>query len=116
MHLLLIQISIFNSDDLVAGYTWKHCFTMKIVRDTKPKQNSVKKSLLRCICLKYKEDGHNSPKVMENSTFGMLTKSSSTYYTYTVLPALRVNSCIAIDRLMIELLDFHIPFLSSFFS
>ena len=30
----------------------------------------------------------------------------------TVLPALRVNSCIAIDRLMIELLDFHIPFLS----
>ena len=40
-------------------------------------------------------------------------------YTYfmcvhknTVLPALRANSCIAIDRLMIELLDFHIPFLS----
>ena len=32
--------------------------------------------------------------------------------TYTVLPALRANSCIAIDRLMIELLDFHIPFLS----
>ena len=31
---------------------------------------------------------------------------------YTVLPALRANSCIAIDRLMIELLDFHIPFLS----
>ena len=31
---------------------------------------------------------------------------------YTVLPALRVNICIAIDRLMIELLDFHIPFLS----
>ena len=30
----------------------------------------------------------------------------------TVLPALRVNSCIAIDRLMIELLYFHIPFLS----
>ena len=30
----------------------------------------------------------------------------------TVLPALRANSCIAIDRLMIELLDFHIPFLS----
>ena len=29
-----------------------------------------------------------------------------------MLPALRVNSCIAIDRLMIELLDFHIPFLS----
>ena len=28
----------------------------------------------------------------------------------TVLPALRANSCIAIDRLMIELLDFHIPF------
>ena len=27
-------------------------------------------------------------------------------------PALRANSCIAIDRLMIELLDFHIPFLS----
>ena len=27
----------------------------------------------------------------------------------TVLP---INSCIAIDRLMIELLDFHIPFLS----
>ena len=25
-----------------------------------------------------------------------------------MLPALRVNSCIAIDRLMIELLDFHI--------
>ena len=33
-------------------------------------------------------------------------------YIYTVLPALRANSCIAIDRLMIELLDFHIPFLS----
>ena len=33
--------------------------------------------------------------------------------TYTVLPALRANSCIAIDRLMIELLDFHIFF--SFF-
>ena len=33
-------------------------------------------------------------------------------FTYTVLPALRANSCIAIDRLMIELLDFHIPFLS----
>ena len=32
--------------------------------------------------------------------------------TSTVLPALRANSCIAIDRLMIELLDFHIPFLS----
>ena len=32
--------------------------------------------------------------------------------TNTVLPALRANSCIAIDRLMIELLDFHIPFLS----
>ena len=31
---------------------------------------------------------------------------------HTVLPALRANSCIAIDRLMIELLDFHIPFLS----
>ena len=31
---------------------------------------------------------------------------------YTVLPALRANSCIAIDRLMNELLDFHIPFLS----
>ena len=30
---------------------------------------------------------------------------------YTVLPALRANSCIAIDRLIIELLDFHIPFL-----
>ena len=29
-----------------------------------------------------------------------------------MLPALRANSCIAIDRLMIELLDFHIPFLS----
>ena len=34
------------------------------------------------------------------------------YYVCTVLPALRANSCIAIDRLMIELLDFHIPFLS----
>ena len=34
-----------------------------------------------------------------------------TLLVYTVLPALRVNSCIAIDRLMIELLDFHIPFL-----
>ena len=33
-------------------------------------------------------------------------------YVCTVLPALRANSCIAIDRLMIELLDFHIPFLS----
>ena len=30
----------------------------------------------------------------------------------TVHPTYRVNSCIAIDRLMIELLDFHIPFLS----
>ena len=30
----------------------------------------------------------------------------------TVLPALRANSCIDFDRLMIELLDFHIPFLS----
>ena len=28
----------------------------------------------------------------------------------TVLPALRANSCIDFDRLMIELLDFHIPF------
>ena len=34
------------------------------------------------------------------------------FLVYTVLPALRANSCIAIDRLMIELLDFHIPFLS----
>ena len=34
------------------------------------------------------------------------------YIYISVLPALRVNSCIAIDRLMIELLDFHIPFLS----
>ena len=34
------------------------------------------------------------------------------YIIHTVLPALRANSCIAIDRLMIELLDFHIPFLS----
>ena len=33
-------------------------------------------------------------------------------YIYTVLPALRANSCIDFDRLMIELLDFHIPFLS----
>ena len=32
--------------------------------------------------------------------------------TCTVRPALRVNSYIAIDRLMIELLDFNIPFLS----
>ena len=30
----------------------------------------------------------------------------------TVRPALRANSCIAIDRLMIESLNFHIPFLS----
>ena len=30
----------------------------------------------------------------------------------TVHPTSRVNSCIAIDRLMIELLEFHIPFLS----
>ena len=30
----------------------------------------------------------------------------------TVLPALRANSCIDFDRLMIELLDFHISFLS----
>ena len=29
-----------------------------------------------------------------------------------MLPALRANSCIDFDRLMIELLDFHIPFLS----
>ena len=35
------------------------------------------------------------------------------YFVFdTVLPALRANSCIAIDRLMIELLHFHIPFLS----
>ena len=33
-------------------------------------------------------------------------------YVCTVLPALRANSCIDFDRLMIELLDFHIPFLS----
>ena len=33
-------------------------------------------------------------------------------YVCTVHPTYRVNSCIAIDRLMIELLDFHIPFLS----
>ena len=32
--------------------------------------------------------------------------------TCTVHPTQGVNSCIAIDRLMIELLDFHIPFLS----
>ena len=39
---------------------------------------------------------------------------SSSFYIMlhmcTVLPALRANSCIAIDRLIIELLDFHIPF------
>ena len=39
-------------------------------------------------------------------------KSGYVCNMYTVLPALRLNSCIAIDRLMIELLDFHIPFLS----
>ena len=31
---------------------------------------------------------------------------------HIVLPALRANSCIAIDKLIIELLDFHILFLS----
>ena len=43
---------------------------------------------------------------MVKADFGMVM------YVCTVLPALRANSCIAIDRLMIELLDFHIPFLS----
>ena len=51
--------------------------------------------------------------------FNQVSKPSPTHtclieiwYIHTVLPALRANSCIAIDRLVIELLDFHIPFLS----
>ena len=38
--------------------------------------------------------------------------TSEFFVSGTVLPALRANSCIDFDRLMIELLDFHIPFLS----
>ena len=44
--------------------------------------------------------------------FNSTEERDSVITTCTVLPALRANSCIAIDRLMIELLDFHIPFLS----
>ena len=46
------------------------------------------------------------------SSFIILNYGILVFIEFTVHPTYRVNSCIVIDRLMIELPDFHIPFLS----